>query len=257
MKKVFYYILFLIAIPKFYTLQAQVFSVSPGTNLVIKQGTVFSADNLTLTPSADFTLSNVSLGRSPVVSHPVTNTYIARVYQFSTSTNTFNGTIQINYLDGPELNGLAETDLQLNAHNGVIWQAFASTTNNTVSNYVLTTSLSGLQLNELTLAAISGPLPLQWRSFTAAKQQNNVLLQWSTFTELNSKNFIVQTSANGTTWNTIATVSASGNTSSIRHYNYLHTSPTTGYNYYRIMETDVDGKYNYSLVRRIYFELTP
>lgn len=224
---------------------------------MIKQGTTFSFDSLMLTPSADFTLSNVSVGRSSVVSHPATNPYIARVYQFSTGTNAFNGTIQINYRDGAELNGLAESDLQLNAHNGVTWQAFPAATNNTVNNYVLTTSLSGLQLNELTLASVSGPLPLQWRSFTAAKQQDNVLLEWSTFAEKNSRHFIVQTSTNGTTWNTIATVSAAGNSSSIRDYNYLHVSPPAGYNYYRVIETDVNGKYNYSLVRRLYFELTP
>jgi hypothetical protein len=257
MKKVLYGILFLIAIPEFYSLQAQVLSISPGTDLVIKQGTVFSADSLTLTPSADFTLSNISLGRSSTVSHSTVNPYIARVYQFSTNTNVFNGTIQISYQDGAELNGLAETDLQLNAHNGITWQAFASATNNTINNYVLTTSLPGLQLNELTLASVSGPLPLQWRSFTVAKQHDNVLLEWSTFAENNSKYFFIQTSFNGTTWNTIATVSAAGNSSSVRDYNYLHTSPAAGYNYYRVIETDVDSKYNYSLVRRLYFELTP
>jgi hypothetical protein len=257
MKKVLCSILLLITIPKFYSLQAQILSVSPGTDLVIRQGTIFFADSLILTPSADFTMSNVSLVRNSTVSHPALNTYIARVYQFSTSTNTFNGTVQINYQDGAELNGLAESDLQLNVHNGLTWQAFASATNNTVSNYVLTTPITGLALNELTLASVSGPLPLQWRSFTVAKQDNNVLLQWSTFTEQNSKYFILQTTANGTTWNTIATVSAAGNSSTVQNYNYLHTSPADGYNYYRVIETGADGKYNYSLVRKVRFELTP
>ena len=256
MKKVLYSILFLIAIPKFYSLQAQIISISPGTDLLIKQGTAFSFDSLILTPSADFTLSNVSVSRSSVVSHPAANPYIARVYQFSSST-TFAGTIQINYLDGAELNGLAEADLQLNAHDGVTWQAFASATNNTVNNYVLTTPISGLQLNELTLASVSGPLPLQWRSFIATKQENNVLLEWSTFAEQNSQYFIVQTSINGITWNTIGTVLAAGNSSSMRHYSYLHTSPVAGYNYYRVIETDLNGRYNYSLVRKIGFEFTP
>lgn len=256
-KKVLFSILFLITVSKFYCLQAQILTVSPGTDLVIKPGTVFFADNIILTPAADFTLSNISLSRNTIVSHPVLNTYIARVYQFSASTNPFSGSIQINYQDGAELNGLSESDLQLNIHNGLSWQAFASTTNDVVNNYVLTTSLSGLQLNELTLAAIGAALPLQWRSFTAAKQQENVLLQWSTFSEQNSKYFNIQTSANGTTWNTLTTVSAAGNSSSIRNYSYLHTTPATGYNYYRIIETDIDGKYNYSLVRKVLFELTP
>ena len=257
MKKTLCSILFLITISKFSTLKAQILSVSPGTDVVVMQGTVFSTDGLALTPSVDFTLSNVSISRNSTVSHPTVNTYIARVYKFSTGTNLFNGTIRINYQDGAELNGLTKTDLQLNVHNGNAWQAFAAATNDPVNNYVLTTSLSGLQLDEITLASVSGPLPLQWRSFTAAKQQNNVLLQWSTFAERNSKSFIIQTSTNGITWNTIATISAAGNSSSVQSYSYVHISPAAGYNYYRVFETDIDGKYNSSLVRKVLFALTP
>jgi len=253
MKKTLCSILFLITISKFSTLKAQILSVSPGTDVVVMQGTVFSTDGLALTPSVDFTLSNVSISRNSTVSHPTVNTYIARVYKFSTGTNLFNGTIRINYQDGAELNGLTKTDLQLNVHNGNAWQAFAAATNDPVNNYVLTTSLSGLQLDEITLASVSGPLPLQWRSFTAAKQQNNVLLQWSTFAERNSKSFIIQTSTNGITWNTIATISAAGNSSSVKNYNYLHTTPVEGYNYYRIIETDMDGRQNYSVVQKVFF----
>ena len=240
-----------------YYLQAQILTVSPGTDLVIKPGTLFFADNFILTPSADFTLSNISLSRNTLLIHPVLNTYIASAYQFSNSTNPFSGTIQINYQDGAELNGLSETDLQLNVHNGFTWQQFASTTNDVVNNYVLSASLPGVQLNELTLAAIGAALPLRWRSFTATKQQENVLLQWSTFSEQNSKSFILQNSSNGTTWNTLATVAAAGNSPSVHDYSYLHSSPSTGYNYYRVVETNVDGKYNYSLVRKVLFELTP
>jgi hypothetical protein len=256
MKKILFSILLLTTASEFYCLQAQILAVSPGTNLVIKPGTLFFADNITLTPAADFTLSNISLTRDATASHPVLNTYISRVYHFSTSTNPFSGTIQINYLDG-ELNGLLESNLQLNVHNGISWQQFTSSTNDVVNNYVLSTSISGIQLNELTLAANGAALPLQWRSFTAAKQQENVLLEWSTFSEQNSRNFIIQTSTNGRTWNSMVTLSAAGTSSSIRNYNYLHTSPATGYNYYRIIETDIDGKYNYSLVRTVLFKPAP
>ena len=256
-KKILFSILSLITVSKFYCLQAQILAVSAGTNLVIKPGTIFSTDNIILTPSVDFTLSNITVSRNSTASHPVLNTYISRVYQLSTSTNPFNGTIQINYQDGAELNGIPETDLQLNVHDGITWQVITSNTNDVVNNYVLSTSLTGIQLNELTLAAIGAALPLHWRSFIAAKQQDNVLLEWSTFSEQNSRYFILQTSANGRIWNTMATVSAAGTSSSIRNYNYLHTSPATGYNYYRIIETDIDGKYNYSLVRKVLFVPPP
>jgi hypothetical protein len=109
-------------------------------------------------------------------------------------------------------------------------------------------------LNELTLAAAGSALPLQWRSFIAAKQQKNVQLQWSTFSEQSSKNFIAQTSVNGVTWTPLATIAAAGSSSTVSIYNYLHTSPAAGYNYYRIIETGLDGKQNYSVVQKIFFE---
>jgi hypothetical protein len=242
--------------PNFCSLQAQSLVVSSGTDLVIKQGTVFSSDGLVLTPSADFTLSNVNITRNTTTTHPAINTYIGRVYTFSSGTAPFNGTIRVNYQDGAELNGLSETNLQLNTFNGSVWQAFPSATNDPVNNYVISGSISGLQLDELTLASALNPLPIQWRSFTATRQQDKALLQWSTFAELNSWSFIIQTSTNNITWNTLATVPAAGNSSTLQSYRYLHTSPAAGGNYYRVIQTDIDGKNSYSPVKKVSFETT-
>jgi hypothetical protein len=252
-KKISFSLLFSISILNY--LQAQIVTVSPGTNLLIKQGTSFSADSLVLTPSADFTLSNISISRNTTVTHPANNVYIARVYNFSGNTNAFSGTIQFNYNDGAELNGLSENTLELNIHDGSMWQSYNSATNDAVNNYVLTNLVSGIQLNELTLAASGFALPLQWRSFIATKQRENVLLQWSTYSEQNTKYFIVQSSPNSVNWKQLAKIEAAGNSTFQHDYNYVHTTPTKGYNYYRIVETDADGKHNYSVVQKIYFEV--
>ena len=251
-KKVLCGILFFLVSTSCYRLQAQVLTVKSGTDVIIKSGTSFFADGITLTPSSDFTLSNISLNKNTIVNHFTLNNYIARVYQFSQNTNSFSGTVQINYQDGAELNGLSENDLQLNVHDGLTWKSFTSNTNDVVNNYVLSTLVSAIQLNELTLASALHALPLQWRLFNATKQNENVLLEWSTFTEHNTKNFIVQT-GNGTVWNTLAIVPAAVNSNTISNYNYLHTTPASGNNYYRILETDLDGKYNYSVVRKVFF----
>lgn len=235
-------------------LRSQIFTVAPATDLLIKNGTPFFADNIIFTPASDFTLTNVSLSRNTVITNPAINVHISRVYKFSGNTNAFSGSIQINYQDGAELNGLTETDLQLNVHNGMAWQSFTSTTNDAVNNYVLTAGLSGIQFNELTLAAAGAALPLQWRSFVAAKQQKNVQLQWSTFSEQNTQNFIVQYSADGNTWTSLGTVAAAGTTTTASMYNYQHISPVAGYNYYRIVEAGINGRLSYSVVQKIFFE---
>ncbi len=122
-----------------------------------------------------------------------------------------------------------------------------NTNNGTLNNF----ALSGSTSNFTTQSSAMFTLPLQWLSFTAQKQTNNVLLKWSTLQEQNTKEFIIQQSSNGSNWNSIATVAAAGNSSSIANYSYVHTNPPAGVNYYRILQTDLDEKKSYSDIRTI------
>ncbi|HEX3168737.1 MAG TPA: hypothetical protein VHQ93_20860, partial [Chitinophagaceae bacterium] len=211
--------------------------VDGSSNLTIENGTQIHADGLTLIPSADFSLSNITVSRSAIAIHTLVNTYISRVYQFSNTSDAFSGSIQIDYTDA-ELNGIPEANLTLNIYNGTNWSAYPANTRDDVNNFVLTTGLSGITLNELTLADLSAPLPLTWLSFTAKAQNNSQsLLQWATAQEQNTKDFYIQHSANGINWVTIGSLPAAGNSNSTSYYNYLHTNPEKGLNYYRIKQT--------------------
>lgn len=87
--------------------QAQQLTVVPGTSLTILNGTIFKADCLTLTSSADFVISNYTLNKSTIVIHSASNPYISQVYQFTNTTDPFAGLVMINYNDGAEQNGIA------------------------------------------------------------------------------------------------------------------------------------------------------
>jgi len=82
------------------------------------------------------------------------------------------------------------------------------------------------------------------------------LLQWSTANEQNTKDFYIQHSADGINWVTIGSLPAAGNSNSTSYYNYVHTNPEKGLNYYRIKQTDVDSRYSYSPVRLLSFTKT-
>jgi hypothetical protein len=97
-------------------------------------------------------------------------------------------------------------------------------------------------------------LPVTWLSFTAQKKEDIVLLEWKTASEQNSLDFLVQHSINGISWNTVGQINAGGFTSSISTYQFIHQSPESGYNYYRIVQRDIDGKYSYSKVLQLYFD---
>lgn len=229
--------------------QAQLLTVAPGTNLTIMNGTVFKVDDLILTPSADFIISNNTLTKSTTAIHFSPNPYISRVYQFTNTTDPFTGSVQINYNDGAELNGIPETQLTLNIHNGALWLPYTASTRDATNNYVLSNGVV-TGLNELTLANSLSPLPLVWLSFTATRQNKTTLLKWSTAHEQNTRNFTVQHSSNGINWAGISTLPAAGGGS---NYNYIHISPVTGTNYYRILQTDADSRSSYSDTKTLKF----
>jgi hypothetical protein len=111
------------------------------------------------------------------------------------------------------------------------------------------------QINTYTLNILS-LLPVTWRSFTVTPRGNTAWLQWSTASEQNTRDFNVQYSTNGSSWTTIGTVTAAGNSSEVLNYSYLHNSPVTGNNFYRIQQTDLDGNYKYSSIENMKLSLT-
>ena len=130
---------------------AQVFSVGSSASLTIQSGTLFSADNLLLTPSSDFAIGNNSLSENTaVINANQSSTTISEAFKFLNTTNSYNGTIQIKYSTS-SLNGLTESTLQPYIHNGSSWGIYNALTNNTSSHYVVSQALSSILLNELSL----------------------------------------------------------------------------------------------------------
>lgn len=85
-------------------------------------------------------------------------------------------------------------------------------------------------------------LPIDLISFEAKKMKRSVKLNWSTATEINNSYFTIERSTNGTEFYEIAKVNGSGNSTFIRSYSYDDNSPASGVSYYRLRQTDFDGK---------------
>jgi len=98
-------------------------------------------------------------------------------------------------------------------------------------------------------------LPVSWLSFTATKQFNTVQLNWATASETNTRDFVVEYSNNAQQWTSLSTIPAAGNSTTTRNYSYVHQNPLKGnnYNYYRILQRDIDDKFSYSKIVSIIF----
>lgn len=100
-----------------------------------------------------------------------------------------------------------------------------------------------------------GTLPVTWGEFTAVKQGSTSLLKWQTLQEYNTANFAIERSTDGINFHTLATISAAGNSSTAKTYQFTDQLPLNGKDHYRIKQVDKDGKFNYSPTRSLDFLL--
>ncbi|WP_165758846.1 cadherin-like beta sandwich domain-containing protein [Niastella yeongjuensis] len=98
---------------------------------------------------------------------------------------------------------------------------------------------------------INTSLPVTFLSFTGKLVNEKVKLDWTTAQETNSKEFIVERSTDGRTFNAIGKVAAAGNSNHATSYSYTDAQPVNGMNYYRLQQVDLDGKSILSAVVKV------
>lgn len=95
-------------------------------------------------------------------------------------------------------------------------------------------------------------LPLQLVSFiTIVNSKNEVEATWKTANEMNNDRFELQRSADGISWESVATVKGSGTTSSGKSYSAIDRFPLNGQSFYRLMQFDFDGKTSVSKINSV------
>jgi hypothetical protein len=99
---------------------------------------------------------------------------------------------------------------------------------------------------------VSNPLPVTLLYFTAkVTNENTVLLQWSTTSESNNDFFTIERSEDGSNFEKVANVPSSGNSNTKQDYTLTDYKPYQGISYYRLRQTDKDGKFSYSQIEKI------
>ena len=93
------------------------------------------------------------------------------------------------------------------------------------------------------------PLPVVLTDFNAVLAKGAIDISWVTSIEINTDHFNVQRSIDGSAWNVIGTVKASGNSTESVSYSFVDPTPVAAINYYRLQSVDKDGKYGYSEIK--------
>ena len=96
-----------------------------------------------------------------------------------------------------------------------------------------------------------GSLPIKLISFNAKAEGDKVVLNWETAVEQNNKSFTIERSLDGKNFIDILTQSGAGSSDKPLKYSAVDYVPVFGINYYRLKQTDFDGKSSLSDVKAV------
>jgi len=113
--------------------------------------------------------------------------------------------------------------------------------------YTSINSTGGFVIQGVQQAYTPAELPINLLEFTAVvTDKKQVSLNWITVYEHNNQSFEVERSQNGIDFEKVVSFASKGNSSSAQDYSALDATPFTGISYYRLKQTDIDGKVTYS-----------
>ncbi len=104
--------------------------------------------------------------------------------------------------------------------------------------------------------AVSTTLPVILVSFTATPENGTVKLDWETSEEINNDHFTIERSVDAVNWQDLQSIAGSGNSNTDSYYTAYDAHPLSGISFYRLKQTDMDGRDTYSFIRSVTMEKT-
>jgi Protein of unknown function (DUF1566) len=188
----------------------------PSTSTLTWEQALVYAEGLTLGGQSDWRLPNIkelqSINDERIVNPSVSTTYFSTIgtKNYWSSTTLPNQTTRAWYMS----------------------------TQFGITTYDLKTSA----LNVIAVRGSSATTPVELTTFNAKAVNKTSILNWHTSSETNSKSFTIERSPNGADYAAIGEVKGQGTTSTPHDYTFTDEDPSVNINYYRLRQTDFDGK---------------
>jgi hypothetical protein len=99
----------------------------------------------------------------------------------------------------------------------------------------------------------TAPTPVTLLNFKAVQNSSEVDIEWQTATEINNDYFTVEKSKNGIEFIVIENIKGAGTSQQLLNYQTTDHLPYNGISYYRLKQTDFDGKVSYSKIEAVSF----
>jgi hypothetical protein len=175
-------------------------------------------------------------------------------YTIDRNSGSEDATIRMTWRSNSEVTNTS--DIVVAYYNGTDWSTAGGNnrTGDATSGSVESNAYWSTWANRpFTLASTTtnNPLPIEMLAFTAERANDHSVLNWTTVTEINSDYFSIQHSTDGQNFTEIGTLNAAGNSTEMIDYDFTHTSPNKGVNYYKIVNYDFDGSFEASVIRTV------
>jgi len=132
------------------------------------------------------------------------------------------------------------------------WSPPAGVQSNPTGTSTSATGLTGFG-TWWTLSSSSSPLPIQLLSFSAIADNGRVKLTWTTASELNNFFFTVMRSGDGENFTDLFNVGGAGTSNIATNYTAFDNKPLFGVSYYRLKQTDYNGKETLFNIEKVNF----
>ncbi len=185
-----------------------------------------------------------------------TDFVIDRWYNFDAPGITADVTLSYRGSENTTLPGSAHGSFSIQNWNGTQWSipygSSAGTTTGIGSIFIP----NATGFSPWIIVSSSGALPIELTSFDARAQGNAVIIDWVTASEKNNDYFTIERSSDGKNYLPLEEVDGAGNSSKKLSYTTTDQFPLSGTSYYRLKQTDFDGKFSYSKPVVVKFNIT-
>ncbi|MDX2249101.1 MAG: T9SS type A sorting domain-containing protein [Bacteroidia bacterium] len=135
--------------------------------------------------------------------------------------------------------------------------ALAAAANQVCQSFPFYDSKNNCSLQLPLLTGTDNSFPVELISFTANSTSTGVRLTWETASELNNDFFTLERARDEITFEAMAEIAGAGNSDAVISYEYTDKDELNGKVFYRLRQTDFDGKFSYSSIIEIVIDRTP
>lgn len=97
----------------------------------------------------------------------------------------------------------------------------------------------------------STPLPVELIHFELIPNGESIEIHWSTASELNNHFFTLEKSWDGIHWNVLTKLEGKGTSNDLSHYSFTDLQPYPNQTFYRLKQTDFNGKFEYVAMKSV------